>query len=521
MTLKQNLSALLANLIPTKTRVITRAIQQPPATAHTMDVDALHGYLRQAESGITYPLFGLYRDILAGHAHTQGEFSKRKLSVLCEGLTLTASDPKNPLEVELASTVQAQLLNMAGWIKFLSHSLDAVLYPVALSARAYRPSRLPGWRYEIAELTPIPHIHLAWPEGVLSIRHTHEDGSFSGQYLLPNSRTHILHRSDLLPSLPDWWGGPMRALLFWWLFATMDRDWWARFLERFGAPFLVGRYPEADDGARWSLQDAFSAASRLFGIVVSSDTQIEMKEANAAGSGDAFDKFHTTANREISKLIVGQTSSAEIQTSGIGDSQGTAQAGVRDDIRKYDAYVLGHMVKTQILAPLWHVNGWVSPLPSVSFGALSEEDAALTGEFLASLQAAGLRITTDGLEKLSAKYGYGIERIPALPGGPSAPPLLLSTTGSAFLPSVELRAARQRQARRAVDAVVENATPRLARLMRGRTLELTAAIESADSPESAIAAVADFASAYDPSTAAELFEAVLSAASANAALALD
>jgi hypothetical protein len=278
------------------------------------------------------------------------------------------------------------------------------------------------------------------------------------------------------------------------------------------------RVDGADDGARWSLQDAFSAASRLFGIVVSNDTQVEMKEANASGSGDAFEKFHTTANREISKLIVGQTSSAEIQTSGLGDSQGTAQAGVRDDIRKYDAYVLGHMVKTQILRPLWHINGWTTPLPTVSFGAISEEEAALTGEFLASLNTAGLRITADGLEKLSAKYGYGIERIPALP---EARPFPLSAGFSDFIPSVELRAAKERQARRAVAAVVENATPRVARLMRGRTLQLTAAIESSDTPEAAAAAIADFAAAYDPGAASELFEAVFSAAAANAALVLD
>lgn len=518
MSLKSELSALVANLIPTKTRVIIRANQQPASTAQAMDVDLLHSYLRQAEGGVTYPLFGLYRDILGGHAHTQGEFSKRKLAVLSEGITLSATDPKNPTEVALAAAVQTHLLSSSGWIKFLSHCLDATLYPVALTARAYRPSNLPGWRYEIAELKPVPHIHLGWPEGVISIRETDDDGNFTGTFARPAARTHIIHRSDLLPSLPDWWGGPMRALLFWWLFATMDRDWWARFLERFGAPFLVGRYPETDDGARWSLQDAFSSASRIFGLVVSNDTQIEMKEANASGGGDAFEKFHSTANREISKLIVGQTSSAEIQTSGLGDSQGAAQAGVREDIRKYDAYVLAHMVKTQILAPLWYINGWATPIPTVSFGAISEEEAALTGEFLASLNTAGLRLTEDGLEKLSAKYGYGIERIPALP---SVDRVAFTAGEPSLIPSVARRAARARQARGAVTALIENASPRIARLMRGRTLEITEALESADSPETAAAAVAALAADYDPGTASELISAVLAAASANAIETLD
>lgn len=518
MSLKSELAGLLANLIPTKTRVIVRGNQQPPATAQAMDVDLLHSYLRQAESGCTYPLFGLYRDIIAGHAHTQGEFAKRKLAVLCEGMVLTSHDPKNADAVALAAAVQSHLLDNPKWLTFLSHSLDACLYPVALTARSYKISGRPGWRYEVAELTPVPHIHLAWPEGRFSIRETDEDGNFTGQFREPEARTHIVHRSELLTSVPDWWGGSMRAVVFWWLFATMDRDWWARFLDRYGAPFLVGKYPESDDGARWSLQDAFSAATKLFGIVVSDQTQIELKAADAAGSGDAFEKFHSTANREISKLIVGQTSSAEIQKSGLGDSQGTAQAGVRDDIRKFDAYVLAQRVKTQILAPLWRINGWSSPLPTVSFGAITEEEAALTGEFLASLNTAGIQLTADGLEKLSAKLGYGFERIPALP---AASRVALSAAPFHLIPAVARRAARSRQARGAVDSLVAAASPRLARLMRERTLEIADALETADSPEAAAAAVAALSADYDPGTAAELVAAILSAAFANAVIALD
>lgn len=519
MSLKTDLSSLLANLIPTRTtRVIVRPSQQPAATAQAMDVDMLHGLIRQAESGVTYPLFGLYRDILGGHAHTQGEFSKRKLAVLSEGITLTATDPKNALEVSLAGQVQNHLLEQSGWIKFLSHCLDATLYPVALTARSYRASQRAGWRYEIADFTPIPHVHLGWPDGELSIRETDNLGNFTGQFVRPGIRTHILHRSDLLPSLPDWHGGSMRALLFWWLFATMDRDWWARFLDRFGAPFLIGRYPESDDGARWSLQDAFSAATRLFGIVVSNETSVEMQQANASGTGDAFEVFHSTANREISKLIIGQTSSAEIQTSGLGDSQGAAQAGVREDIRKYDAYVLAHMVKTQILMPLWYFNGWRSPVPNVSFGAITEEEAALTGDFLVSLQNSGHRLTADALEKLSAKYGYGIERLPAIP---SSDLVALSAAPISLVPSVSRRAARARQARGATAAIIENASPKLARLMHGRSREFAALLESADSPEAAVAAVAALSADFDTGTATELISAVLASASANAVLLVD
>ncbi len=516
MPLTNQIRTLLSHLIPTRqTRVIVRGNQQPPALAHTVDVDTIHGILRTAEQGEPARLFALYRDIIGGHAHTQGEFSKRKLAVLGEPLTLVPSDPENPEESAHCAAVREHITAQPGFINWLAHNLDSTLYPVALSLRTYRPSYRPGWRYELGTLQIIPHIHLTWPDGLLSIRETDADGRFTAATFQPDPRTHIIHRGHLLTSVPDWWGGPMRALVFWWLFATMDRDWWARYLDRYGAPFLVGRYPEADDAARWTLQDAFSAATRLFGLVVSSDTQIEMHQANSAAAGEAFEKFHSVANREISKLILGQTSSAEIQTSGLGDSQGTAQAGVRDDIRKFDAVMLAHMIRTQILAPLWRINGWATPLPSVSFGAVPIEEAAISGEMLASLYQAGISLTDDGIATVSKRIGLNLQRIPPISA------LALSTAPDNFSPSVGRRAARALQASRALAALTDSASPRLARIMRANAREIAAAIQTADTPAAAATAVAAIVSSYDPTTAGDLLEAILNASSVNAALATD
>jgi phage gp29-like protein len=517
MSVRTEISKLLANLIPTKTRVIVRGKQEPPSSAHAMDVDVLHGYLRSAESGDCTQLFGLYRDILASHSHTQAEFNKRKLAVLGDPLILTSQNPEDAVAVARDAAVQAHLVDRPGWVQWLSHKLDSTMYPVSLSERSYKVSGRPGWRYELAELRPVPHIHLAWPYGVFSIKETDDDGNFLGTYREPHTRTHIVHTGHLLSSVPDWWGGPMRALVFWWLFATMDRDWWARFLDRFGSPFLVGKYPEADEGAKYSLQDAFSSATRLFGLAITSDTEVEMHEANSQGGGEAFEKFYSVANREISKLIVGQTSSSEIQNAGLGGGQGTAQAEVRADIRRYDAFALGHTIRTQILAPLWRLNGWTTPVPNLSFGALAADEADLTGDLVSSLYSAGIELSDDGLQKLSSRLGLGLRRLSA-----GVPAVALSAQPRLpLLPTVARRAARQRLARGAVDALVADSSPRLARLMTSRSQEIADAIESADSPEAAAAAVASLAASYDPGTAADLVSRILSSASVNAVLAMD
>jgi hypothetical protein len=71
------------------------------------------------------------------------------------------------------------------------------------------------------------------------------------------------------------------------------------------------------------------------------------------------------------------------------------------------------------------------------------------------------------------------------------------------MPSVARRAARQRQARRAVDSLVADASPRLARLMPDHHQQIADVIESSDSPESAAASVAALAASYDPGLAAD------------------
>lgn len=518
MSLKNSLIAAISKILPTTTRTIVRGKQQPAASSHLMDVDLLHTYLRQAEMGHTEQLFGLYRDILASHAHTQAEFNKRKLAVLGEPLYFLAKHPDDPAEVAWVADLQAHLDDRPGLMEFLSHSMDATMYPLALSERTYQPSSKPGWRYELGAILPVPHVHLAWPLGVFSIRDTDADGNFLGTFTVPNPSRYVCHKGHLLSSVPDYWGGPMRALVFWWLFATMDRDWWARFLDRFGSPFLIGKYETADADARYSLEAAFSGATRLFGMAISKDTEVQMHQANSATGGEAFEKFQHFANAEISKLIVGQPGSASSQNPGLGgDGQAKAQADVREDIKRYDIARLAHTIRTQILKPLAQVNGWVYDLPSVSFGTISEEAADLTGDLMASLFQAGLEPDDTGLKTLSKKLGLPLRRIQTLP---QIPGTALSSRSS-LIPTVARRAARAAQARSAVAALTAAASPQLARLMAGRSQELATAIELSDSPQEAAATIAELTASYDPASAATLIQHVLSSASVNAVLAMD
>lgn len=519
MSLRKDILDLASQLIPTRTRIVVRGSQQPAAVAHTLSVDTLHGYLRSAEQGDTADLFALYRDIIGSHAHTQAEFGKRKLAVLREPFSLTPADPEDDAQAAHTKAVLNHLADRTDWLRSMSHLLDSSLFPISLLERWYKPSAKPGWRYEIDGIKAVPNTHLSWPDGVISLRDTDPTGQFTGTYTQPDPRLYITHQGNLLTAVPDWWGGPARAIVFWWLFATMGRDWWARFMDRFGSPFLEGSYSSNDDRSRWELENAFSAATRLFGIVVSNETQVKVHQVNTQQGGDAFESFHAVANREISKLIVGQTLSAEGQNLGLGGGQAGVQSDVRDDIRQFDALCLAQTVRTQILAPLWRLNGWTLPMPHVSFGALSTEDAEVNGELLATLFQAGIEPTDEALKTISRRLGFGLQRTAPVSPGTPVPLSSPAPKNITLLPTVSRRAARQRQARGAVDALVQRSTPKLARLMANRAEDLQAAILASDSPEDAASRIAALTASFDPSEAGELIEHVLTSAAVNAVIA--
>ena len=521
--MKASILKLLTKILPTATRTIVRGRQEPPSEARTVDVDEIHSILEAAERGQTDRLFALYRDILSSHTHIRGEFSKRKLAVVGDAFNLQPQDKENENEVALVKDVKLHLEAIPNWFQTISHMLDSTLYPVSVTERIYAPSEKPGWRFQIGEFKAVPHHWLSWPDGVLCVSDSDQNGAIVGTEIPLCPTRYIKHEGDLITSVPDWYGGTMRTVVFWWLFSVMDRDWWTRFLDRFGAPFLVGTYPENDEGAKYSLQNAFSWATKLFGIVASEGAKVEMHQANSSGGGDAFQQFHDTANKEISKVIVGQTLSADGQNLGLGGGQGKQHGEVRDDIRQLDARLLAHTIKTRILAPLWAVNGWETPLPEVSFGEASSEEQAVSGALLASLSDAGLRITDDGLIILSKKVGFPIERDPLAiteafglsAEDPKASNKLTLTPGAAR------RAARQKRARSATAAIIESASPRVAKALSAHADTIRDAILNSDTPEAALSAVAEITADFEHSEVSQLFASVMSSCSCNALLASD
>jgi len=201
----------------------------------------------------------------------------------------------------------------------------------------------------------------------------------------------------------------MRSLIYWWLASVANRDWWVRFLDRFGIPFMVGKYTSGATEDRNILLAAMSQSTRTFGIAISRDTEMELLEATKTGA-DVLGTFMSVAQKEKSKLIVGQTLSATADATGMGSGVADLQSDVREDIRKHDGSMLAETIRDQLLVQLCAINRLPGRAPYIMFGKASNAEIKATTDALAAATAAGLEPDDDALEPLSETIGFTLRR---------------------------------------------------------------------------------------------------------------
>lgn len=384
---------------------------EPPSIAQHLDIEYIYNITQQAESGYTRDLFSLYRDLIISDSHTQGEIAKRKLAVMGDRWTIHPWDKQKEADKQAAYAIEELIHNCKSWKEACIHLLDATLYPVAIVEKVYAPT---SNGYKLKSLVPVPHYLLDYTTGTMRISDVDpQTGTILSTSREPDPERYIIHRGHLL-STPDNWGGPMRSIIYWWLLGNMTRDWWSRFLDRYGSPFIIGHYPQGDDKSRNVLRGAFSLATKLGGLVVTEKTRVEIQQAATATTGDAYEKFITLCNREKSKLILGQTLSAEAQATGMNSGVSDIQEGVRQDIRMWDAASLAETIRTELFDQYLKINGHTqASTPTITWGSISIKELKAKADTLVALKQAGLEPTDDEIGIISEEYGISLQRAPA------------------------------------------------------------------------------------------------------------
>lgn len=479
----------LFNLVGQRTRF--EFLRDPPSQASTVDASVIHNAISAAEQGRVRELYALYRDCLLSSGHLQSEFGKRKLAVLNEPMLSIPFDKTNPHDQAAAVTVGRLFDDISDdFIRANAHLMDSALYPVSVVEKVFAV-RSDGM-IVIKRLVPVPHTLLDYQSGSLKILDGSDPENLSKAFS-PTPDRYIIHRGNLL-TLSDCWGGPMRSLLFWWLLSTCDRTWWAKFLEKYGTPFLIGRYDSADDASRTILERAFSFATRLGGLVVTRETEIDLKQASASDSGTAFETFHSLCDREMSKIVIGQTLSADAQPTGLGSGVASSHETVRADIRRFDALALSTTIRNQLLFQLHGYNHLPGRPPKCQFGTIQNlSQASAMASSLASLRTAGIEADDSGVSDLSDVFGIQLRR-----AAPTQSPVTPFSVDS-----------------RVLDTPALNLSADLSQAFSGRHAEIARIIRESMSPDDCLQRLREFTASMRPGLATDLIQQALTAYAAR------
>jgi phage gp29-like protein len=129
---------------------------------------------------------------------------------------------------------------------------------------------------------------------------------------------------------------------------------WGQYVELFGMPFRIGKYDGFDEKTRSELQTALNEAGSAACVVIPKEADFEFIQNGTSGSSTLYETLINVCNKELSKLILGQTLTTEA-----GGSM--AQAKVHQEVELEIHYADKLFVKNVLndkLVPLLKMHGY-------------------------------------------------------------------------------------------------------------------------------------------------------------------
>lgn len=339
--------------------------------------------LSGADEGSASELATLFQTILEKEPAIAAHIQTRILAVLACDWTVHGDNPAKAAEVE-------GILKKARIRSLLWHLLDAVPTGYAGSAilwgeggsliNGFRHVHPANWIFDVSGNPAL--LTLSGREKPLASYHP---------------RQFVFHTHSLKPGIPSR-GGLLRSLVWLYFFkhyAMRDR---ARYLERFGIPFILAkiRRDDFDDSSvRGSILNSLSkVGSDGVGVVTEgSDLQVIDGSSNSAND---FQSWMEYIDRLCALLVLGQTATSG-DASGL--SRGQAQENVRRDIIEADCKNLMETVDSQILHPLEEYRYGTSGTLRFSLDYSSPESLSEKAQIVKSLADAGYHASPDWIQR--------------------------------------------------------------------------------------------------------------------------
>jgi len=352
--------------------------------AQGLDPAKLGRILRDAEHGDATAYLELAEELEEKWPHYQAVLGIRKRAVSQLPINVEAAGDSEEEEAD------AQLIR--DWLKRLT--LQGELFDIldalgkgfsvteiiwALSAKTWLPAKL-KWRHpQFFEFDQVTGEELLLKGG--------EDGN-SGLPEPLSPFKYITHFAQVKSGTPIR-GGLARTVAWYYLFVNFTIKDWITFLEVYGLPLRVGKYQNgtSEDDIR-KLAQAVAQIGSDAGCVIPQSMVIDFVTSSGSGAAnpEMYERFLKFANDEVSKAVLGQTSSADAKSGGLGSGQASLHGEVRADVRDADAVWLSVTLTRDVAMPIVMFNrGLRENYPIVRVG---EPDAVDMDRELKAIDAA-------------------------------------------------------------------------------------------------------------------------------------
>lgn len=310
------------NTADEKPSVVVQQLVVRPINRKTQDIGSWRNAMRSAEA--TNPrrleLYDLYEDILLD-GHLDSVIDKRVMAV-------TNAEWQFARDGKLIAPVQ-ELIDTLDFEELLQGIINSKFWGYSMMEFAFSKKGF--------TLFDVPKKHMRPHTGIVATEQTGDSGLNIREGLYLNTVLEVGKPKDL--------GKLLKAAQY----AIYKRGAfgdWSQFAELFGMPFRVGTYDGFDEAQRIQLETALEKMGGAAYVVKPSGSEIQFMENKTNSDGRLYDILKDACNKEMSKVILGQTMTTE---SGSSRSQSETHKQVEESINLADRIFVRRILNTRVL----------------------------------------------------------------------------------------------------------------------------------------------------------------------------
>lgn len=220
--------------------------------------------------------------------------------------------------------------------------------------------------------------------------------------------------------------GLARVAAWGWMFKAYTQRDWAIFTQTYGQPLRVGKYgPGASEKDRDTLFRAVANIAGDCAAIIPESMMIDFIEtSNVGASSDLYLQRADWLDQQISKAVLGQTSTTDAVVGGLGS--GKEHREVQKDIETADARALATILNRDLIRPWMDLEFGPAPTyPRIRIERPEPEDLKSMSDALGTLVPLGLKVS---MSEVRDKFGFSEPEkddeilAPAAPAAPATDP---------------------------------------------------------------------------------------------------